>query len=218
MHGVLQFKSARGEGSFRPYRRKDAKRTKSGCLSCRVRHTKCDETKPICGGCVRNHLLCTWPNSGKTIITSASAGSDRPEQSQNATSLRRLSPNRALSLWPRLNGRSGEQRLLQHYIERSAQRLVIRDVIKNPFLAYMLPLAQQNDGFLHAVFAISASHLSYDDQQSHIVALSHYGVALRAVKYLITEYGSGYNRNSVVIVMLLLALCNFEVSSSSSNN
>ncbi|KAE8338736.1 hypothetical protein BDV24DRAFT_137573 [Aspergillus arachidicola] len=74
----------------------------------------------------------------------------------------------------------------------------------------MLPLAQQNDGFLHVVFAISASHLSYDDQQSHIVALSHYGVALRAVKYLITEYGSGYQHNPVVIVMLLLALCNFE--------
>ncbi|KAK6824387.1 hypothetical protein RU639_005236 [Aspergillus parasiticus] len=217
MHGVLQFKNTSGEGSFRPYRRRNAKRTKSGCLSCRVRHTKCDETKPICGGCVRNHLLCSWPSSGKTITTSASAGSDPPEQSQNATSPRRLSPNRALSLWPWLNGRSGEQRLLQHYIERSVQRLVVRDVINNPFLAYMLPLAQQNDGFLHAVFAISASHLSYDDQQSHVVALSHYGVALRAVKYLITEYGSGYQHNPVVIVMLLLALCNFEIIDGDTN-
>ncbi|KAE8376067.1 fungal-specific transcription factor domain-containing protein [Aspergillus bertholletiae] len=217
MHGVLQFKTTHDEGSFRPYRRRNAKRTKSGCLSCRVRHTKCDGSRPICGGCVRNHLLCAWPNSGKAITTSASAGSGRPTQPQNATSLCCLSPNRALSLWPRLHGRLGEQRLLHHYIERSAKRLVINNVISNPFLAYILPLAEQHDGFLHVVFAISASHLSYEDQPSRSVALSHYGVALRAVKYLITDHGSGYRRNSLLIVILLLALCNFEVIDGNTN-
>jgi hypothetical protein len=88
---------------------------------------------------------------------------------------------------------------------------VVRNGIKNPFLAYLLPLAQQHDGFLHAVFAISASHLSYDNPDTHPTALAQYGVALRAAKYLITEFGNGVRKNPLEIVILLLVLCNYEV-------
>lgn len=37
------------------------RRVKTGCLTCRSRRKKCDEKKPHCTGCVRNHLSCTWP-------------------------------------------------------------------------------------------------------------------------------------------------------------
>lgn len=37
-------------------------RTKTGCLACRKRRKKCDEVKPICAGCSRNFLECTWPS------------------------------------------------------------------------------------------------------------------------------------------------------------
>ncbi|OGM40773.1 hypothetical protein ABOM_011131 [Aspergillus bombycis] len=36
-------------------------RTRTGCLSCRQRKKKCDETKPQCQACTRNKLKCTWP-------------------------------------------------------------------------------------------------------------------------------------------------------------
>jgi Fungal specific transcription factor domain/Fungal Zn(2)-Cys(6) binuclear cluster domain len=36
-------------------------RTRTGCLACRRRRKKCDEAKPICIGCLRNQLECTWP-------------------------------------------------------------------------------------------------------------------------------------------------------------
>lgn len=36
-------------------------RTKNGCQPCRLRRKKCDEEKPKCGGCKRNHLMCGWP-------------------------------------------------------------------------------------------------------------------------------------------------------------
>ncbi|CUS20858.1 LAQU0S01e16204g1_1 [Lachancea quebecensis] len=42
---------------FRPKR----KRSVHGCLTCRARRKKCDEKKPICGGCERNFVQCTWP-------------------------------------------------------------------------------------------------------------------------------------------------------------
>ncbi|KAI5810858.1 hypothetical protein BZA77DRAFT_326509 [Pyronema omphalodes] len=33
-------------------------RTKSGCLTCRVRHLKCDETKPTCLRCIKANRTC----------------------------------------------------------------------------------------------------------------------------------------------------------------
>lgn len=36
-------------------------RVKTGCLTCRKRRKKCDELRPTCVGCTRNHLVCAWP-------------------------------------------------------------------------------------------------------------------------------------------------------------
>ena len=36
-------------------------RVRTGCWSCRRRKKKCDEVRPICGGCMRNDLGCQWP-------------------------------------------------------------------------------------------------------------------------------------------------------------
>lgn len=44
--------------AHRPFRR----RSKTGCLSCRLRRKKCDEQKPACKSCERQHLLCSWPS------------------------------------------------------------------------------------------------------------------------------------------------------------
>lgn len=41
-----------------PVTRKDTVRTKTGCLTCRRRHKKCDEGKPACWNCTRNGLDC----------------------------------------------------------------------------------------------------------------------------------------------------------------
>lgn len=38
-------------------------RSKSGCLTCRVRRKKCDEARPLCAACSQNHRDCVWPSS-----------------------------------------------------------------------------------------------------------------------------------------------------------
>lgn len=41
-----------------PQRR--SKRTKEGCLTCKIRKKKCDEARPKCGGCERLAKDCVW--------------------------------------------------------------------------------------------------------------------------------------------------------------
>ncbi|KID63969.1 Zn(2)-C6 fungal-type DNA-binding domain protein, partial [Metarhizium hybridum] len=36
-------------------------RSRTGCFTCRRRKKKCNEEKPVCSGCKRNKLECTWP-------------------------------------------------------------------------------------------------------------------------------------------------------------
>ncbi|PYH47170.1 Zn(II)2Cys6 transcription factor [Aspergillus saccharolyticus JOP 1030-1] len=46
-------------------------RVRTGCWACRRRKKKCDEAKPVCGGCVRNRLTCQWPSSVLGVPDSA---------------------------------------------------------------------------------------------------------------------------------------------------
>ena len=43
----------------------------NGCLSCKLRKKKCDETKPKCRACERIGLTCSWPNRAKNATNSA---------------------------------------------------------------------------------------------------------------------------------------------------
>jgi hypothetical protein len=48
-----------------PIQRKRPKytRSKTGCLTCRVKKIKCDETKPTCMRCTHGQRDCTWPEN-----------------------------------------------------------------------------------------------------------------------------------------------------------
>ncbi|TQV93614.1 C6 transcription factor [Cordyceps javanica] len=43
-------------------------RSRTGCFTCRRRKKKCNEEKPLCSGCRRNHLECTWPTETNNTL------------------------------------------------------------------------------------------------------------------------------------------------------
>ncbi|KAH8673388.1 hypothetical protein BX600DRAFT_494826 [Xylariales sp. PMI_506] len=47
------------EASIAPLRKR--KRVKTGCLTCRARKVKCDETHPKCNNCLNLDVQCRWP-------------------------------------------------------------------------------------------------------------------------------------------------------------
>ena len=53
-------------------------RTRTGCLTCRVRKKKCDERKPICRACERNGLLCSSLASSTNSMVDAEPRGSSP--------------------------------------------------------------------------------------------------------------------------------------------
>ncbi|RYF46427.1 MAG: Zn(II)2Cys6 transcription factor, partial [Cytophagaceae bacterium] len=53
-----QVNSKKREGDATPDGK--PKRTRTGCLTCRERHLKCDETKPTCNNCAKSQRECNW--------------------------------------------------------------------------------------------------------------------------------------------------------------
>ncbi|PVH93443.1 hypothetical protein DM02DRAFT_696062 [Periconia macrospinosa] len=53
--------SPAGSAEQRAVKRKSHRKSRNGCYQCKQRHTKCNETHPRCGNCVRLDIDCTWP-------------------------------------------------------------------------------------------------------------------------------------------------------------
>ncbi|TEB37394.1 hypothetical protein FA13DRAFT_1726481 [Coprinellus micaceus] len=53
--------SQRGQPDLNQRKRPKYTRSKTGCLTCRVKKVKCDESKPVCVRCSHGQRECTWP-------------------------------------------------------------------------------------------------------------------------------------------------------------
>ncbi|KAJ5156813.1 hypothetical protein N7492_009616 [Penicillium capsulatum] len=54
-------------------------RTTSGCTTCRKRHLKCDEVKPICGACEEKSSICEYTGSSRRSVEVLSSNADITE-------------------------------------------------------------------------------------------------------------------------------------------
>lgn len=63
MHLLTERKAPRARGMGR-----SGPRRRTGCLTCRARKVRCDETKPTCANCTRLRLQCTYKSTIQAII------------------------------------------------------------------------------------------------------------------------------------------------------
>ncbi|KAF3760884.1 hypothetical protein M406DRAFT_334507 [Cryphonectria parasitica EP155] len=78
-----------GSGSDRPAPRK---RTKTGCITCRIRRVKCDETRPSCNRCTQSKRVCDGylPNTEQDDPRGESSGNGRRTTTVKPVSRRAL--------------------------------------------------------------------------------------------------------------------------------
>ncbi|KAL0956371.1 hypothetical protein HGRIS_002518 [Hohenbuehelia grisea] len=60
-HGPVHVVSQPRQQESTQRKRPKYTRSKTGCLTCRVKKIKCDETKPSCMRCTHGQRDCTWP-------------------------------------------------------------------------------------------------------------------------------------------------------------
>lgn len=229
------------------------RRAKTGCITCRRRRKKCDETKPRCTACSRNRLLCAWPDdhahdrnasfepgevasisdgesSSTTLPTTSfsrpwpgdhipkhqdhglpAASTTAVPQAPPADTIPPRSFTIAPSPWAVLQADATSGHLFQHFVESTVKRIVATSALQMPFTSHILPVAYNDDNVLHAILAVSGSHLSFRQKSCAFSARSHYAVALRAAKHEVTRFASGSHDRILQLLILLIMLCHFEV-------
>lgn len=209
------------------------RRSKAGCMTCRLRHKKCDETRPSCLGCTRNQLFCQWPQEPSCIEGDNPLNSVSPQKSdspiaQTHSTGAKVGLGSCQTHYISTPGgnsffsepinpfpvvfRSGEnRRLLDHFVHDTAKRMAGKRDPENPFLTYNLRIATYSSTLQHIILAITASHLEYRQSSMAQISRTHYGVALRGVKHAITHWDSCSLSDRVSLLASVLGLCWFEV-------
>ncbi|KAI9811786.1 MAG: hypothetical protein M1826_003097 [Phylliscum demangeonii] len=139
---------------------KNAKgRSKTGCITCRRRKKKCDETKPHCLNCQKNAVMC----EGYPERVMWKSGRQRAEEARAARA-----GTRPQELPVLVDGIETEvdRILLDHFTQKARQvtTLFFREDTKALQLQ-LLPLAIRHKGLMHALLVFSASHLSSSDHE-----------------------------------------------------
>ncbi|KAL2862494.1 Zn(II)2Cys6 transcription factor [Aspergillus lucknowensis] len=204
-----------------------------GCLPCKSRKKKCDGANPICRACQRNYLVCVWPagHRPKSKGVPSSALSIFAVDSKDASS-RRDEPNaesdpappRAKRLPAALSSVPGalsatahlsreSKFLLDHYLHRTGKMASAHVGTYTPFTDALLPIADASTMLLDSILAFSSFHLATTGSNVSPVSLfEQQGLALRTLKYGITQYSHGDKDAGIQVFLSMLMLCCVELA------
>lgn len=63
-------------------------KSRSGCLTCKVRRKKCDETRPVCKDCQRFHKECVWVDPKSMTVEDVRKLKEKVQARENGSKLR----------------------------------------------------------------------------------------------------------------------------------
>ncbi|PLB39024.1 Zn(II)2Cys6 transcription factor [Aspergillus candidus] len=172
-------------------------RTKTGCLICRRRRKKCDESKPRCERCIKSGRQCHWPSAGQHLDKRHRFRShESPHEPSRAGrfAYRDTAPcelpctipcHRQLSI-ARVFDSDSESRLLAHFVERLCPLLFLttgHPAFQGDCISYGIELSIRFEAARTGVLACSALHL-YSltlDRRLKAVALNYYSATVSSV-------------------------------------
>ncbi|KFZ01894.1 hypothetical protein V501_09738 [Pseudogymnoascus sp. VKM F-4519 (FW-2642)] len=148
--------------------RKGVSKSKTGCFTCRVRHIKCDETRPSCIRCTETGRQCDYLNPALAVppppkpvkrLSSLSNQQISPSTSSNSDSIKTVIMPPRLRLYPRI--------LPQLHPEEIQNFDYFQNVCAKDFAGYfqgslweklVLRTAYEEPCIRHAVVALGSLH------------------------------------------------------------
>ncbi|ETN44354.1 uncharacterized protein HMPREF1541_10534 [Cyphellophora europaea CBS 101466] len=189
-------------------------KTRTGCLTCKQRRVKCDETKPKCKRCINGNFRCEGYADAKTwLFESDSLPSKSPSTSSSSDS-DSASENQALTVIPSILANEvgmSERRSLKYFTERAQPELATFTYSAAHFWNNIIPkLYQTNSTVRSAVIAASSLHEAtrHRDAASMSPAtnqlyLKHYSKAVQDL----TRQDSPPSRDIILMSCLIFLTC-----------
>ncbi|KAK2049465.1 C6 zinc finger domain-containing protein [Colletotrichum somersetense] len=138
--------------------RASAPKVRTGCLTCRARHVKCDEEKPFCRRCKRDKHKCDG-------YAEHLQPSRRPSPGCLMSSTRKKPVTSVTQLTPPMNWDiSGTtlERLMFHHVHRcTVPDFGLATPLAKIWSNYILPLGHYSDAIKHAVVALGVAHRAF---------------------------------------------------------
>ncbi|KAM3065207.1 hypothetical protein ACMFMG_010399 [Clarireedia jacksonii] len=162
------------------------KKSRGACLTCKIRHIKCDEAKPECIKCKGTGRVCEYhnPQDGAALVLTA----------------------KRVSVLP---GLSSTRSTKEHrYFDRFRQRTILGLMGVNEKSAFwratVLQLSESFPAVLHAVIAISTLHeyLDHPTSETHRMFLQQYNKSIRHIRTLPAE-----NQVQVTLTCCIIFVC-----------
>ncbi|KFY24077.1 hypothetical protein V491_02297 [Pseudogymnoascus sp. VKM F-3775] len=131
--------------------RRSHRKTRTGCMICKARKVKCDETKPNCNNCLKRSMQCEYPTlpppSSDKIPSSASDKqvANSPESTYSDS---------------QLNLDLVDMELLHHYTTSTYHTLRSDPVQRTLWQMTVCEIGFSNEFVLRGILAIAALHLA----------------------------------------------------------
>ncbi|KAI0411009.1 hypothetical protein F5X98DRAFT_71010 [Xylaria grammica] len=185
--------------------RSSTPRVRTGCLTCRKRHVKCDETRPSCDKCTRagwkcdGYALSLQPRpsrkaGGKATVAKASSGGPELSIASYAIPFR-------------IPGAQKDRQMLHYFCVQGSDD--IAGYVRSEFWSNaVLQQSHQEPVVRQALVALSSLHLNYatadtlEDGSQRAEALALYGKAMRALKKRIEAPTCATTRTTLVCCIL----------------
>jgi hypothetical protein len=186
-------------------RRPPRLRTKTGCLQCRKRRKKCDETRPCCLACIRLGFKCSWgPNppilglaqqlsrwpvdvEPKQTDTSPFQTPQLPKSRWNPTLVNKpLQIPRMITLrFPGLRSDSDHSLILR--FDTEFMPWLLRPHAHRQFLdnSYVIQLGLQFPWLMDALLAFASSYFARKHATCSIIVMRYYNRAIRGLREVI---------------------------------
>ncbi|TVY14250.1 putative transcriptional regulatory protein [Lachnellula arida] len=202
-------------------KRASTPRSKTGCITCKIRRLKCDEEKPRCLRCVKSGWQCDGYEHNRTGESSSSTGTGRfllPATEHVPLRPRSRSPHSPTpSRSPSSNRRLDEQeeQYFQKFVEEQSTNIVDQDAFIWRDLA--LQESHTNSCVRHAIVAIGALSTSTQKSLSGLTlmdgsngyhrefALQQYQKAIRSLRESIGDMDTPDSSRKTLISCLVLA-------------
>ncbi|KAF7591717.1 hypothetical protein BBP40_001161 [Aspergillus hancockii] len=151
--------------------RRPHKKSHHGCVQCKQRRIKCDESRPNCGSCQRKRLVCTFKSEPPLLAHPASPSPG-------------VLPAPPLPLL--------ELELLHHWHTVAGASLALNETVQDLFRVTVPGLALSHPFLMHGLLAVSALHISQKCPAERRpkyteVAISHNNLALSLCPSLLSN-------------------------------